>query len=185
MSNNSVDTDKSVVNNVRNDIMYLGTMGNDGGIVDTHVQITKTHDNYSDLDQPKTATITVESLNQTREEVGMSEYGFPMVKYISVMKNHSITLELDLNARQALINDLDIQSCFPGELTLLLKHVESELNKINITRIVQQIMFEDWINILQPLNIFELQYHNKEHGFATVMCRTDQCAEAIMKGLGF
>jgi len=186
------------INNVNNDnIVYLGEMTKDGGIVDTHVKIDKHKHKHkqieknteSDLDstdqaQYQTVDITVESLDQSRIDVGLSEYGYPMVTYLSALKNHSITLELDIGNRNALINNLDIQFCFPGELTLLLKKIENELTKINITKILQQVTFNDWINLLKPQNIFELMYHHEE-GFATVMCRTDQCAEAVMKGLGF
>lgn len=163
-----------------NDIVYLGKNMEDGDIVDTQITIKK--DSHSDSN---TATITVESLNQTGIEFSMSEYGLPVVKYVSAMKNHSIILELDIRRQEALINNLNIQYCFPGELTLLFKKVENELNKINITKIIQEVMYDDWINFLQPQNIFSLQNHNKTHNTALVMCRTDRFAEAIMKGLGF
>jgi hypothetical protein len=175
----------------------LGSMTTDGDIIDTHITISTlnsfgnetnidsqyNHTN-SDSIQPQLINITVEALNNAGVNIGISDYGFPMVTYHSALKNHSITLELDIGNRQALINDLDIQFSFPGELTLLLKKVEYELKKIHITTILQHVMFDDWIKILRPQNIFELQYHNKEQGFAKVMCRTDKFAEAIMKGLG-
>ena len=173
-----------------NDIAHLGTMSNDGGIVDTHVTISKTKYNYMNNDvnsietEPQCVDITVETLNNGAVDVGISDYGFPMVIYRSALKNHSITLELDISNKHALINDLDIQFSFPGELTLLLKNVEYELKKIHIIKVLQHVMFDDWINILRSQNIFELHHHNIENGFATVMCSTDQFAEAIMKGLG-
>jgi len=117
--------------------------------------------------------------------VGISRYGLPLVMYQSVMKNHNIVLELDINNKQALISELNIQLCTPNELTLLLKKVETELQKINITEVLQYVMYNDWIDILQPDNIFTLHFHNVNDDSAIVMCSVDRCAEGIMKGLGF
>lgn len=118
-------------------------------------------------------------------DVGISRYGLPLVMYQSVMKNHNIVLELDINNKQALISELNIQFCTPNELTLLLKRVENELQKINITEVLQYVMYDDWINILQSDNIFTLHFHNVNDESAIVMCSVDRCAEGIMKGLGF
>lgn len=154
-------------------------------IIDTHVSITHEPGQDQTNEHPQIANITVEAIEQTRIEFGMSEYGYPMVTYRSALKNHSITLELDTANNEALINNLDIQYCTPNELTLLLKKVEHELKKININNVIQQVTFDDWNKFLKPHNIFELQYHNSENNVAAVKCPVDRCAEAIMKGLGF
>lgn len=132
-----------------------------------------------------TADITVETLQQTDTKVQMSEYGYPMLTYTSGLKNHIITVELDVGRKQALINNMDIGECAPVELTLLLKKVENELKKLGVTTIVQQVTPSDWKNILEPLRIFQSVHYNKEHNFMTIICPIGKFPEATMKSLGF
>jgi hypothetical protein len=140
---------------------------------------------HSECNNLHTAEITVETLQQTATQMQMSEYGYPMITFTSGLKNHIITVELDVGRKQALINNMDIGNCAPVELTLLLKKIDVELKKIGITTIVQQVTPSDWENVLNPLKLFRLVNYNSTNNFMTIICPIDRFPEAVMKSLGF
>lgn len=105
--------------------------------------------------------------------------------FTSEMKTHSIIVELDMITKEALINDMQIQYSSPVELALLLKKMITELKKINIHFIIQQVTESDWLQILKPLNIFIFVNKNKTYGFLNIKCPIDDFPEAVMKALGF
>lgn len=128
----------------------------------------------------------IENTNADKNiELSMSEYGYPMMKFHSVMRGHTIAMEIDISKKQALVNNMEIKYDSPIELALLLKKIETELAKINITTIVQQVTFEDWETILKNLAIWKIIEENKEREFITVVCSIDKFAEAVMTALGY
>lgn len=132
-----------------------------------------------------TANITVKNTQRTDTKVKMSEYGYPMITYHSGLRNHIISVELDVGRKQALINNMDIGNCAPVELALLLKNIENELKKLAINNIVQQVTINDWQQILEPIKIYQLIHHNNIHNFVTAICPIEKFPEAVMKSLGF
>ncbi len=110
---------------------------------------------------------------------------YPKITFTSKLKSHCITLELDVTRHEALINNMIIQQHSPVELVILLKNIVSELKKININYIIQQVSKTDWITILRADRIFTLVNENKLYGFLNVKCCVDRFPEAMMKALSF
>jgi hypothetical protein len=107
-----------------------------------------------------------------------------MITFNSILKNHSIIVELDMKRKQALINTMNIGD--PSTITefaVLLKKMSSYLKETNnITTIVQQISKDDWINIIEPLKKFELIEDNNE--FITAICPIYNFPETVLKAIG-
>lgn len=108
-----------------------------------------------------------------------------MMKYYSQLKTHRITVELDLSRHEALIFDMDIQSFAPVELAIMMKNMVTELKKMNINYIIQQVTKSDWTNILEQHGLFKFVNENETYGYLNVKCQIDNFPEAVMKGLGF
>lgn len=115
----------------------------------------------------------------------MGQYGYPLMTFHSTLRSHTIAIELDIGHKQALVNTMDIKHDSPIELTLLLKRIENELIKVNVTTIVQQVTSDDWKVILKPLKIWKIIAENNDMDFMTIACRVDMFAEAVMNALGF
>ncbi|VBB17820.1 hypothetical protein YASMINEVIRUS_283 [Yasminevirus sp. GU-2018] len=130
---------------------------------------------------------TVNNDNSAKREIEltMGQYGYPLMTFRSAMRSHTIVMELDVGQRQALVNTMDIKHESPTELALLLKRVETELQKVNITTIVQQVTYDDWKSILKGLKMWTIVVENKEQGFLTITCPLSKFALAVMTALGF
>jgi hypothetical protein len=115
----------------------------------------------------------------------MSEYNYPMAIFTSSLKNHTIKVEIDVSNREILINTMTIENHSPVELVIMLKKMVTEMKKINIAFVIQQVNKDDWFNILRDQNIFTFVNENEKYGFINIKCPIDKFPEAVMKSLGF
>ena len=114
-----------------------------------------------------------------------SIYGFLTMTFKSSLNSHSITIELDISRKEIMVNTLNIQEHSPTELTIMLKNMVTEMKKLNMMFIIQQVTQSDWINILRSQQIFILVNENKELGFVTVKCSIDDFPKGVLYGLGY
>jgi hypothetical protein len=105
--------------------------------------------------------------------------------FTSPRKSHHIRVELDIGRHEALVDEMKIEFHSPVELTLLLKAMVTELKKIQIHYIIQQVSRDDWFHILRDQKIFSLVNVNMQYHFLNVRCEIDRFPLAVMKGLGF
>jgi hypothetical protein len=114
-----------------------------------------------------------------------SEFGYILVIFESAQKLHRISIELDVDRKEALISCMKIEHSSPVELVILLKDISTQLKKVNIESIIQQVLPDDWETILKPLNIFNIVNTNPKYNFYNVRCSVDKFPEGIMKSFGF
>lgn len=108
------------------------------------------------------------------------------IEYVSVQKAHSITVEIDLQRFQALINSINItQGDNVAELALLLRHVSDNLDSIGVKSIIQQVHVNDWENILKNISYFKYINMNEQHEFVNIMCSTKEFPSAFMEAIGY
>lgn len=123
--------------------------------------------------------------NNKKEKKIVTDENYPKLKFVSASKVHTIIVELDAGRHEALINTMSIQSYSPVDLALLLREIATELKKINIHHIVQQVNKSDWTKILRPMRMFEFVNENKVYGYINVKCKTEIFPTAVMKAMGF
>lgn len=131
----------------------------------------------------------METMNKTKivqkVTTDLDKNQYPIAKFISDLKVHSITMEFDFARHEALVSDMSIGHCNPVELTLLLKQIVHELKKYNINHVIQQVSESDWHNVLKEHGIFQFVNENKLYKFYNVKCELDRFPEAVMRALSF
>lgn len=123
------------------------------------------------------SSLNPSSLNQSGK--------YPTAVFVSDLKSHSITMELDSIRHEALVSEMKIKYENPVELAMLLKRIVLELKKYNINFVIQQVTKDDWFSVLKEHGIFQFVNENKIYKFYNIKCELERFPEAVMKALSF
>ncbi len=93
-----------------------------------------------------------------------------MKRFTSITGVHSLTMELDTKNHIAILDEMKIEYSAVVEFAIFLNSVSAELGSSGIRTVVQQVMKDDWNNILSKIPEFELINENTKYNFMNVRC---------------
>jgi hypothetical protein len=152
-----------------------GITNNKNNVIVTPKIRSKSIENKTEEKQDKTIGYVLEK----------SKHGYLMATFTSLQGNHSIKVEIDISRREILVSSLNIGKHSPVEFVIMLKLMVTEMQKMHIQFVIQQVTKNDWVSILRPQGIFTLVNENRQYGFLNVKCPISEFPEAVICALGF